>query len=229
MSQPRVLVVDDEPETVKYVTTNLRARGYQVRTAQDGREALKATEEELLNLIILDIGIPGLNGFEVCQEVRRWSEVPIIILSVRGRERDIIRALDLGADDYLTKPFSVEELLARVRAVLRRSAQTWTGLRPPFILNDLKIEFYQRRVSVGDRQVELTPAEYDLLAYLAMNAGRVLTHQALLQAVWGPEYERETEYLWAYIHRLRRKIEPDPSTPRYIFTEYGVGYRFQAP
>lgn len=143
--------------------------------------------------------------------------------------RDIVRALDLGADDYLTKPFGAEEMLARVRAVLRRSTQTGTTPRPPLAVGDLEIDFAARRVTVRDHEVKLTPTEYDLLAHLAINAGRVITHRALLQAVWGPEYGDETEYLWAYIRRLRRKIEPDPSDPRHILTQPGVGYSFAGP
>lgn len=189
IAEPRILVVDDEPETVKYVSMNLRARGYRVHMAEDGLEALKVADEELLDLIILDIGIPGLDGFEVCRAVRRRSQVPVIILGVRGREKDIIRALDLGADDYLTKPFSVEELLARVRTVLRRAEGTSTVVRPPFVLDTRRIDFTERRVTVEEREVDLTPTEYELLAYLALNAGRVLTHRALLQTVWGPAYE----------------------------------------
>ena len=229
MKKPRVLVVDDEPETVKYVSANLRARGYDVLTAEDGRTALKVFNESVVDLIILDIMMPGPDGFEVCQAIRRQSDVPIIILSARGQEKDIVRALDLGADDYLTKPFGVEEMLARVRAVLRRTAQVPTTPRPPLVVGDLEIDFAARRVTVGGREVQLTPTEYDLLAHLAINAGRVLTHRTLLQSVWGPEYGEETEYLWAYIRRLRRKIEPDPSNPRYILTHPGVGYYLVSP
>lgn len=229
MKKPRVLVIDDEPEAVKYVGANLRARGHEVLTAQDGREAIKVFSEAAVDLIILDIMMPGLDGFQVCQTIRRQSAVPIIILSARGQEKDIVRALDLGADDYLTKPFGAEEMLARVRAVLRRAAQMSATPRPPLTVDDLKVDFAARRVTMQSREVRLTSTEYGLLAHLAINAGRVLTHQALLQAVWGPEYSGETEYLWAYIRRLRHKIEPDPSNPRYILTEPGVGYTLIAP
>lgn len=226
MKRPRVLVVDDEPETVKFVSANLRARGYDVLSAEDGRTALKTFGQSVVDLIILDIMMPGLDGFEVCQTIRQRSDVPIIMLSARGQERDIVRGLNLGADDYLTKPFGVGEMLARVRAVLRRTPQTGIAPRPPLVIQDLEIDFAARRVTVRGREVQLTPTEYDMLAHLAINAGRVLTHRTLLQAVWGPEYSDETEYLWAYIRRLRRKIEPNPSSPRYILTQPGVGYSF---
>ena len=226
MKKPRVLIVDDEPETVKYVSTNLRVRGYEVLTAEDGQTALSEFNRSLVDLVILDIMMPGPDGFEVCQAIRRQSDVPVIMLSARGRERDIVRALDLGADDYLTKPFGVEEMLARVRAALRRTSQTGIVPRPPLVIDDLEIDFGSRVATIRGREVRLTPTEYDLMAHLAINAGRVLTHRSLLQAVWGPEYGDETEYLWAYIRRLRRKLEPDPSSPRYILTQPGVGYSF---
>jgi two-component system KDP operon response regulator KdpE len=229
MERPRVLVVDDEPETLKYVSINLRARGYDVLTAEEGRTALNVFSESVVDLVILDIMMPGPDGFEVCRAIRRRSGVPIIMLSARGQENDIVRALDLGADDYLTKPFGVEEMLARVRAALRRIPQTGVTPRPPLVMGDLEISFAARRVTVRGSEVQLTPTEYDLLVHLAINAGRVLTHRALLQAVWGPEYGDETEYLWTYIRRLRRKVEPDPSNPRYILTQPGVGYSFVAP
>lgn len=229
MKKPRVLVVDDEPETIKYVSTNLRVRGYDVLTAEDGQTALREFDRSLVDLVILDIMMPGPDGFEVCRAIRRRSDVPIVMLSARGRERDIVRALDMGADDYLTKPFGVEEMLARVRAALRRTAQTGAAPRPPLVADELEIDFGARKVTAQGNEVQLTPTEYDLLAHLAINAGRVLTHRSLLQAVWGPEYGDETEYLWAYIRRLRRKIEADPSDPRHILTQPGVGYYFSSP
>jgi len=229
MKRPRVLVVDDEPETIKYVSANLRARGYDVLSAENGQTALEAFRESVVDLVILDIMMPGPDGFEVCRAIRHRSGVPIIMLSARGRERDIVRALDLGADDYLTKPFGVEEMLARVRAALRRIPQIGVTSRPPLVMEDLEINFAARRITVRGREVQLTPTEHDLLVHLAINAGRVLTHRALLQAVWGPEYGDETEYVWVYIRRLRHKIEPDPGNPRYILTQPGVGYCFVAP
>ena len=225
----QVLVVDDEPATVKYVGANLRARGYRVLAAEDGRTALKQFTESVVDLVILDITMPGPDGFEVCEAIRRQSDVPVIMLSARGQERDIVRALDVGADDYLTKPFGVAEMLARVRAALRRATQPGMTPRPALMLEELEIDFARQRVRVKGQMVELTPTEYGLLAHLAANAGRVLTHRALLQAVWGPEYGNETQYLWVYIRRLRRLIEPEPGNPRYILTYPGVGYSIIAP
>lgn len=229
MKKTRVLVVDDEPETVKYIGVNLRARGYEVLTAEDGRTALKVFGESVVDLVILDVMMPGPDGFDVCQAIRRQSDVPIVMLSARGQEKDIVRALNLGADDYLTKPFGIEEMLARLQAVLRRTSYAPAIPRPPLTVDDLQIDFAAQQVTIQEQMVQLTPTEYDLLAHLAINAGRVLSHRMLLQAVWGPEYGDETEYLWAYIRRLRRKIEPDPHTPRYILTQPGVGYYFIAP
>jgi two-component system KDP operon response regulator KdpE len=229
LKKPRVLVVDDEPEAIKYVSTNLRVRGYEVLTAEDGLAALRAFDQSIVDLVILDIMMPGPDGFEVCRAIRKRSDVPIIMLSARGQERDIVRALNLGADDYLTKPFGVEEMLARVRAALRRTTQIGAAPRPPLVVEGLEIDFGARQVTVAGQGVKLTPTEYDLLAHLAVNAGRVLTHRSLLQAVWGPEYGDETEYLWAYIRRLRRKIEADPSNPRHVLTQPGVGYYFALP
>ena len=214
---------------LKYVGANLRARGYQVLTAADGTEALKVAAEQVLDLVLLDIMMPGPDGFEVCQALRRDSDVPIIMLSALGLERDKVKALDTGADDYLTKPFGIEELLARVRAALRRSSRSDAGPLPPVQTEDLDIDFSRRRVMVRQQEVSLTPTEYNLLAHLARNAGKVLTHRAILQSVWGAEYGDENDYLWAYVRRLRRKIEPDPQRPRYLVTEPGVGYRFEVP
>ena len=229
LHQATILIVDDEPQTLKYVGANLKARHYRVCTASDGLEAIRAFQEASPDLIILDIGLPGLDGFEVCAAVRRRSTAPILILSAHGSEQEIIRALELGADDYLTKPFGVGELLARVQAILRRAGRLRPKAEQHFVCHELRVDFETHQVILAGQEVKLTRIEYDLLAYLARHAGRVLTHRALLQAVWGQEYGQESDYLWAYIRRLRRKIEPDPAAPQYILTEHGVGYRFCAP
>ncbi|MCC6174012.1 MAG: response regulator transcription factor [Chloroflexi bacterium] len=220
-----VLVVDDEAPMRKYISSNLRARGYDVLTAEDGAEALKLIGERPIDLLILDIMMPGPDGLEVLQAVRRDMDIPVVMLSARGREGDKVEALDLGADDYLTKPFGVAELLARVRAALRRATSSPKGPLPPYRAGALEVDFGARRVLVGGREVSLTPKEYEVLAYLARNAGRVLTHRQVLQAVWGSEYGDEADYVWTYVRRIRRKIEPDPAEPRYLLTEAGVGYR----
>ncbi len=228
-NQATILVVDDEAETLKYVGANLKARKYQVYTASDGLDGIRMFQEVSPNLIVLDIGLPGLDGYEVCTAVRRRSPVPILILSAHSNESEIIKALELGADDYLTKPFGVGELLARVQAILRRSSLATPKSEFRFDCGDLNIDFETHQVKIADQKLKLTRIEYELLAYLAKHAGRVLTHRALLQAIWGPEYGQETDYLWAYIRRLRRKLEPNPGTPHYILTEHGVGYRFCTP
>jgi two-component system KDP operon response regulator KdpE len=227
VKKTRVLIVDDELETLKYVGANLKARGYEVVTAADGSEALKKADEDVFDLILLDITMPGPDGFAVCAAIRKTSTVPIIMLSARGQEKDKVRALDLGADDYITKPFGIDELLARIRSALRRSQQD-TTLNGPFVAGDLAINFQERRVLRNGEEIKLTPTEYELLVQLARSAGKVLSHTVLLQRVWGPEYGEENDYLWAYVRRLRRKLEADPDHPRYLLTEPGVGYRFSA-
>lgn len=231
MAEPKttILVVDDEPATLKYVGTNLRARGYGVLTASDGEQALGLAARNSLDLVLLDLMMPGMDGFQVCQKLRETTEVPIVILSARGQERDKVRALDIGADDYLTKPFGVDELLARVRAVLRRSRAGPQAPSQAVQVADFGIDFEGRRVTMRGKPVHLTPTEFNLLSYLVRNAGKVLTHRAILQTVWGPEYGQENDYLWAYVRRLRRKIEPDAENPQYLVTEAGVGYSFRGP
>jgi two-component system, OmpR family, KDP operon response regulator KdpE len=223
--RPVVLVVDDEPPTRKYVSANLKARGYDVLTAADGSQALKLAAERPCDLLILDIMMPGPDGLAVLQAVRRDADVPVIILSARGREADKVTALDFGADDYLTKPFGVEELLARVRAALRRGGSAARGGLPPYRSGDVVVDFSTRRVERAGAVIPLTPKEYDVLAYLARNAGRVLTHRQILQAVWGGEYGEESDYVWTFVRRIRRKLEPDPEQPSHVLTEPGVGYR----
>jgi two-component system, OmpR family, KDP operon response regulator KdpE len=226
--RPVVLVVDDEPPTRKYVSANLKARGYDVLTAADGSQALKLAAERPCDLLILDIMMPGPDGLAVLQAVRRDADVPVIILSARGREADKVTALDFGADDYLTKPFGVEELLARVRAALRRGGSAARGGLPPYRSGDVVVDFSTRRVERAGTVIPLTPKEYDVLAYLARNAGRVLTHRQILQAVWGGEYGEESDYVWTFVRRIRRKLEPDPEQPSHLLTEPGVGYRMPA-
>jgi two-component system, OmpR family, KDP operon response regulator KdpE len=225
MVRPAILVADDEAPTRKYLSANLKTEGYEVLTASDGIEALKLIAEHPFDLLLLDIGLPGLDGFEVLSAVRRDLEVPVLVLSARGREADKVKALNLGADDYLTKPFGVDELLARVRAALRRAGSGPKGPLPPYRCAGLEIDYSARGVSRDGREVLLTPKEYDLLAYLAHNAGRVLTHRQILQTVWGGEYGEESRYVWTYVRRLRCKIEPDPEHPKYVLTAVGFGYR----
>ncbi|HEY82458.1 MAG TPA: response regulator transcription factor [Dehalococcoidia bacterium] len=226
MVKTRILVVDDELSIIKFLRANLEARGYEVLTAMDGAQALQVIEMELPDLVILDIMMPKMDGFEVCRRLREWSQIPIIMLSARGDEEDKVKCLNLGADDYITKPFSASELTARVSAVLRRT-QKATPTQPFFASGDLKIDFAKRQVTMAGREVKLTPTEYALLQELTLNAGKVLTHTHLLNKVWGPEYQDEREYLHVFIRRLRAKLEPEPTNPSYILTVPGVGYLFR--
>jgi len=225
----RILVVDDDIGVLKSVRANLQARDYEALTAMDGLEALEVIEREMPDLVILDISMPRLNGFEVCRRVREWSQVPIIMLSARQDVEEKVRCLNSGADDYVTKPFGVNELAARVQAVLRRARDRGddTQTTPSFTCDDLHINFVERRVQVRGREIKLTPTEYNLLQELVLGANRVMSHATLLGRVWGPEYADEREYLHVFIGRLRKEIEPDPAQPRYIVTIPGVGYKFQ--
>jgi len=228
MVKTRILVVDDELSIIKFLRANLEARGYEVLAVMDGAEALQTIEMELPNLVILDIMMPKMDGFEVCRRLREWSQIPIIMLSARGDESDKVKCLDLGADDYITKPFGASELIARVGAVMRRTkAATTIPTRTSFTSGDLKISFAQRQVTVAGKEVKLTPTEYRLLQEFVLNAGKVLTHTHLLNKVWGPEYREEREYLHVFVRRLRAKLESDPTNPRYIITVPGVGYLFK--
>jgi DNA-binding response OmpR family regulator len=226
----KILVVDDEPHVVHLLRANLAIEGYEVLVAEDGRQALEILKNQTPDLMILDLMLPGLDGYEVAQRAREFSPVPIIMLTARTSEIDIIRGFDAGADDYLTKPFSVNELMVRVRAVLRRAKypEELTS-RPPFKAGGLHIDFSQHLVKIGEKEIALTPLEYRLLAFLAANAGRVVLHQDLLRNVWGPEYREETEYLRVYVRYLRQKIEKDPSKPEYILTKPGAGYMLKVP
>jgi two-component system KDP operon response regulator KdpE len=221
-----VLVMDDEPETLKYVGMNLKSRGYKVITARDGTEGLKLLEENIVDLVLLDITMPGPDGFQVCKHIRQISSVPIIMLSALGREQDKVSALDLGADDYLTKPFGVEELVARVRAALRRGQRYMRAGEKKYQFGKIEVDLSERSVVKEGKSVKLTPIEFSLLALLIQNSGKVLTHRAILQSVWGGEYGEEKEYVWAYIRRLRSKLEADPDKPQFLLTEPYVGYRF---
>jgi len=228
MNKTCILVVDDELSIIKFLRANLEAKGYEVLTAMDGTEALQTVEMELPDLVILDIMMPKMDGFEVCRRLREWSQTPIIMLSARGDEKDKVKCLDLGADDYITKPFGASELIARVSAVLRRTEKVVSlPTQSSFTSGDLKINFAKRQVTVADEEVKLTPTEYALLQELALNAGKVLTHTHLLNKVWGQEYRDERQYLHVFVRRLRDKLEPDPTNPRYIMTVPAVGYRFQ--
>lgn len=222
---PRVLVVDDERAIRRFLRTSLTANGYIVFEAVNGAGALAAVVNDRPDVIILDLGLPDMEGTEVTARLREWAQLPIIILSVRGQEADKIAALDAGADDYLTKPFSVGELMARIRVALRRAANPQT--EPVFSTDGLQVDLTRRLVTVADREVQLTPTEYDLLRVLVKHAGRVLTHQQLLRQVWGLGYEAEAQLVRVNISNLRRKLEPNPTRPRYIITEPGVGYRLR--
>jgi len=229
MRKKRILIVDDEAIIIKFLRVNLEANGYETLAAMDGAEALQKVEMELPDLVIMDIMMPKTDGFEACRRLREWSQIPIIMLSARGDLIDKVKCLDLGADDYLSKPFGVEELLARVRAVLRRTEGAYaTPSQPSFTSGELQINFAARQVTIAGDEVRLTPTEYSLLQELVLNRGKVLTHRMLLSKVWGPEYGDEREYLHVFIGRLRKALEPDPEHPRYIVTVQGVGYKFQA-
>lgn len=227
MSATKILIVDDEPQIRRVLRTTLTSQNYTVAESKSGDEALEQFREERPDLILLDVNMPGRSGLEVCQEIRTTSDVPIIMLTVRNTERDKVQALDAGADDYVVKPFGSEELMARIRAALRRAAPA--EAMPPFVSADFQVDFEKRAVTVGGRPVRLTPKEFELLRQLVANQGKVLSHRRLLQAVWGPDYGDETEYLRVFINQLRKKIERDPHHPCYIHTEPWVGYRFEPP
>ena len=222
---PRILVVDDEEQILRALKSILAARKYDIVLATNGEEAIDLAIDNPPDLVILDMAMPGLKGTEVCQELRNWYEGPIIMLSVIASDTEKAAALDIGADDYITKPFSTTELLARIRALLRRSSSRVTP--PPVIqVGDLEIDIAKRKVKRCDEEIELTRMEFDILACLAQNADRVVTSKMLLEKVWGPEYAEDAQTLRVHISHLRKKIEPKPSSPRYILTETGVGFRF---
>jgi len=226
MNPATILVVDDEAQIRRVLRSTLSFRGYVLNEAATGEEAIELARKSKPDLVLLDMNLPGISGIETCRELRRFSAVPIIMLTVRNAEHDKVVALDAGADDYVTKPFGIEELLARVRASLRRHSATETV--PSFHSKDFSVDFEERRVVVGGAEVHLAPKEFEVLKYLIAQQGKPVTHRRLLQAVWGPEYGEETENLRVVINQLRKKIEKDPAQPRYILTEPWVGYRFQA-
>ncbi len=223
----RILVVDDEPRMIRFIRMNLELEGYQVSEAPNGFEALNKVRDDLPDLVILDVMMPDMDGFETLRLLREVSQVPVIMLTVKADEEDKVRGLELGADDYVTKPFSPKELSSRVKAVLRRAEMPAPVEKSTIKIDDyLQIDFDHRRVIAGGKEIKLRPTEYRLLYHLVNNAGRILTHDQLLSKAWGYEYREETHYLRLYITYLRQKIEPDPANPRYILTERGVGYRF---
>jgi two-component system KDP operon response regulator KdpE len=227
MKSINVLVVDDEKSLRDFIQRNLEIRGYRVWTAGNGLEALAIFDQEYINLVILDVMMPNMDGLEALRKVREKSTVPVIVLSALGEERDKVTALNLGADDYLTKPFGVNELLARVRAVQRRMEWGDSGeTADRLVYGDISIDIENHTLLVAGKALEVTPTEFNLLVLLMRNAGKVLTHQMILKRVWGPEYGQEAEYLRVYVGRLRQKIEKDPSQPQHLITEHGIGYRF---
>jgi DNA-binding response OmpR family regulator len=232
VKKPTIVAADDDPQLLRLVTRNLEFEDYEVLPASDGQQALTQIEAHSPDLVLLDVMMPRMDGFTVCQRVREFSTVPIIIVTARGQDQDKIRGLDLGADDYLTKPFSVDELLARVRAVLRRAQLTANEqahvLRTSITIGDLVVDYGQHLVTMAGAEVALTPIEYRILAYLAQNAGRVVTQDLLLEHVWGSDYLGESHMLQVNINRLRRKIEADPTHPRYLLTKVGIGYLLAA-
>jgi two-component system, OmpR family, KDP operon response regulator KdpE len=221
---PIILVVDDEPQIRRVMRSTLSASGYVITEATNGEDAIESVRKNKPDLILLDVNMPGMGGIVACREIRRATDAPIIMLTVRNAERDKVAALDAGADDYVVKPFGIQELLARVRAALRRYAPGEAV--PPFVSKDVAIDFDSRAVTVRSHDVHLTPKEYDVLKHLVANQGKPLTHRRLLQSVWGPDYGEETENLRVVINQLRKKIEADPAKPKYILTEPWIGYRF---
>ena len=225
-----ILIVDDEPRYLRLVEVNLTTEGYAVRTASDGQQAVEAVASEQPDLILLDVMMPVMDGFTACERIREFSNVPIVILTAKGEERDRVRGLDVGADDYIIKPFSAQELLARVRAVLRRAERQAAAdfHQPIFRHHELEIDLPRARVTSQGREISLTATEYRLIQTLAASVGRVLTPEELLTGVWGPEYRDDKEILWVCLSRLRQKIEPDPKTPTHILTRQGLGYYMPA-
>jgi two-component system KDP operon response regulator KdpE len=226
--KPRILVVDDEPQLTRVLRTGLKSRGYDVRVAADGLSGFETFTDWHPDLVITDLAMPVMDGLELCRRVRAISQTPIIVLSAKGEEKTKVEALDIGADDYITKPFGIDELLARVRASLRRAATVLTREPESLVIKagDFNVDLETRQVTVAGREVHLTPKEFDLLVYFVKHSGKVLTHRTLLAAIWGGNYVEQNEYLRVFVGNLRKKLEPNPSTPRYILTEPWIGYRF---
>jgi two-component system, OmpR family, KDP operon response regulator KdpE len=224
-ARARIMLVDDEAAIQRAVAPLLRSRGYDVFVAGTGHEALDLLDAQTPDLVVLDLGLPDLDGTEVCRRIRARSKVPIVVLSARGAEADKVNALDLGADDYVTKPFGPEELLARIRVALRRVKSDEQEETGTFRVADLTIDYDRRRVLRGETEIRLTPKEFELLSLLARNHDRVLTHRTILKAIWGPNAVEQPEHLWTLVAQLRKKIEPDPATPKYLVSEPWVGYR----
>ena len=228
--QPRILVVDDEPQLTRVLRTGLKSRGYDVRAAADGLAGFEAFNDWHPDLVITDLAMPNVDGLELCRRLRAVSQVPIIVLSAKGEEKTKVEALDLCADDFVTKPFGIDELLARVRASLRRANAPPTNEATPAILDsgDFHVDLESREITVRGKPIHLTPKEFDLLVYFIKHSGKVLTHRTLLAALWGGNYVEQNEYLRVFVGNLRKKIEPDAATPRYILTEPWIGYRFDS-
>jgi two-component system KDP operon response regulator KdpE len=225
---PIILVVDDEPQMLRFLRASLVAHGYRLLEAMTGADALARAADGKPDVVLLDLGLPDLDGLEVTRRLREWTRTPVIVISARGQDPDKIKALDGGADDYLTKPFSVGELLARIRVALRHVADAGSlHQEAAFCLDDLRVDLIRRQTFVSDKEIHLTPTEYRLLATLIRHAGRVVTHRQLLKEVWGPSYVEHTQYLRTYMAQLRQKLEPEPGKPRYLINEAGVGYRLR--
>ncbi|HEX7475060.1 MAG TPA: response regulator transcription factor [Dehalococcoidales bacterium] len=226
-AEKKILVVDDEPRMVEFVSMNLKLEGFNVVTAADGHQAVEKATREMPDLVLLDIMMPDMDGYDTLRKIRAISTVPVIFLSVKGEETDRVRGLDLGADDYITKPFGPKELVSRIKAVLRRTEPETSVSKPEIIVDaDLKINFDERKVFVRGKEIKLRATEYRLLYQLVTNAGKLMTHDTLLSRVWGPEYRDEDQYVRLYVNYLRQKIEKDPKNPKYILSERGLGYRF---
>ena len=226
-TRPHILVVDDEPQITRVLRTSLDAQGYEVRVANDGETALEIVKDFIPDLVITDLAMPRMDGIELCRQLRKISQIPIIVLSVRGDERSKVEALDSGADDYVTKPFGSGELLARIRATLRRSPPIGNATQTLIEEGDFRIDLDAHSVAVVGKEVRLTPKEFDVLVYMAQHPNKVLTHRAILNAVWGSNSVEQHEYLRVFVGQLRKKLEPEASSPKYILTEPWVGYRFE--